>query len=177
MPNWCINNLVITGDKKELKKFVKEAKSKEKDISFSKLYPIPKELEETSSPAKIVAEKDYEKEVKEVKKRGFFTGLPMTKKTQKEVIKKYGFDNWYDWCRANWGTKWDLSNVEVEYEDDEYLEASFDTAWCPPLEAFDKISKDYPNLHFRLKYEEEGCGFMGVAKFENGQTSDQCIDL
>jgi hypothetical protein len=40
---------------------------------------------------------------------------------------KYGKDNWYDWCRERWGTKWDAFDTRVEKEC-----IQFTTAWCPP---------------------------------------------
>lgn len=38
----------------------------------------------------------------------------------------YGEDNWYDWCRANWGTKWNAC-----YSDICHISRSieFETAW------------------------------------------------
>ena len=34
-------------------------------------------------------------------------------------------------------------------------------AWGPPIEAFDKISQDFPKILFCLYYEEPGMGFCG----------------
>ena len=41
MPNWCDNTLMIEGDKKQIAKFKKEAKTKESELSFDALLPTP----------------------------------------------------------------------------------------------------------------------------------------
>jgi hypothetical protein len=73
----------------------------------------------------------------------------------------------YDWCVNNWGTKWDVSEVDLdqdtEYDDHGFVYYCFQTAWAPPVEWLKKVAKMFPELRFRLKYEEEGVGFMGVA--------------
>lgn len=50
MPNWCENTLKVTGKEIELKRFVDAAKTDELELSFDKLVPMPKELENTKSP-------------------------------------------------------------------------------------------------------------------------------
>ena len=43
----------------------------------------------------------------------------------------------YDWCVEHWGTKWDVG--DEFYEDDtdpKYFDASFDSAWAPPVAAY-----------------------------------------
>jgi len=41
----------------------------------------------------------------------------------------------------------------------------------------EKVSQQYPNLSFGLKYDESGMAFMGVAKAEKGKLiKDECID-
>lgn len=86
---------------------------------------------------------------------------------------------WYEWCIENWGTKWDAQEVRAEEIDpeQEYLKWFFETAWSPPVAWLTKIATMFPTLSIRLKYEEEGAGFMGVAKAENGKVKDNYIDL
>jgi hypothetical protein len=40
----------------------------------------------------------------------------------------------------------------------------------------EKVAKRYADLEFGLKYDEEGAGFMGMAKAKNGKVRDQCLD-
>jgi len=156
MPNWCENTLVVSGDKKTIKQFKQKAKGTDdekgkNDLSLGNFIPMPKELEDTTSPSE-----------------------PDTKKS-KELIKKYGAKNWYDWKIQNWGVKWDVK-AELVSEEDGYLEYVFDSPWSPPLEWLETVAKLYKTLFFRLKYEEEGMGFLGVAKAEKGKMDDQSID-
>lgn len=51
-------------------------------------------------------------------------------------IVEYGAATWYDWNNANWGVKWD---ADVEIFDDG-AEMTCSTAWCPPVEAFQKLA-------------------------------------
>lgn len=80
---------------------------------------------------------------------------------------KYGYASWYDWRISKWGTKWPESELRIgqEYtinsDGTATIAFNFDTAWGPPIEAFNKISKDYPNLLFCLYYEEPGMCFCG----------------
>ena len=62
--------------------------------------------------------------------------LVSTKKaeTLKELRNTYGHDNWYDWRIANWGTKWNSYDCELDESqvDLGILDYRFDTAWAPP---------------------------------------------
>lgn len=64
----------------------------------------------------------------------------------------------YNWSVENWGTKWDASVYEYSMEE-EHLYISFDTAWGPPIEFYNKLGV----LGFEVEafYREEGMGFAG----------------
>jgi len=154
MPNLCECQLTIIGNnqKDEIKKFIKRAKIDEvepSDISIEKFLPTPKELDDTD-----------------------------TETENSEFIKKYGASNWYDWRVMNWGTKWDIIGGERTSEDDEdeKIDYMFETAWSPPIEALQSISKLYPKFVFVLKYEETLTGFIGIAKFINGKVDNKVIN-
>jgi len=83
--------------------------------------------------------------------------------------------NWYDWRVEHWGTKWDVQG-DLVYDDEEYLEYCFESAWSPPTPFLEKVSKDFPLLRFVLKYEEEGIGFIGRAIACNGVLDDACLE-
>lgn len=80
-----------------------------------------------------------------------------------KVKEKYGFDNWYDWRVANWGTKWNA--VDSDY--DEKMESiKFDTAWAIPYPIIAKIADENPDVKLD-GYSEEETGW-----FEEYETND-----
>jgi hypothetical protein len=89
---------------------------------------------------------------------------------------KYGHLHWYDWAIENWGTKWDVSNEHVYETTHGYVPGvfnkfsfAFDTAWGPPEQWITSLSKECPDLRFRLEYYELGCWFAGVLEIENSK--------
>ena len=131
----------------DIELFRDKAVGEDTELSLNNFHPMPRELECTVSPSSP---------------------------RNKALIDKYGADNWCDWCTRNWGTKWDVQAV-LEAEGEGYLEYSFQSAWSPPLEWLEKVTWDYPGLSFRLKYEEEGAGLIGVATAEEGNVRNRSI--
>ena len=141
MPNWCWNNLEVTGDEKQLREFVeKSTKDKEREFSFNGTYPMPKTLRITAG-----------------------THLSFIEKIKRYInIKLYGHDNWYNWSIANWGTKWDACESCINNNDINFFSVSFETAWGPPIDWIDNIMEDFPDLCFELEYEEPGMCYGGI---------------
>jgi len=73
--------------------------------------------------------------------------------------------NWYNWRLNKWGTKWDVHCHFVEYEKDKggtyTVELSFDSAWSPPVQAFEILKEQYPEIDVDHYYFEPGCDFCG----------------
>jgi hypothetical protein len=88
-----------------------------------------------------------------------------TGKTAFENEKKYGFQNWYDWRIANWGTKWDAYD---QYKVDDNTIA-FNTAWSDPSPVIGKIAKDNTNMRIDHKYADEMPNFVGHTVYERGE--------
>ena len=147
MPNWCNNNITITGPNKiidKIEKIVKNEKyEKPEDGLLEYFYPMPKGLRDTTA--------DGSKD--------------------KAMMKKYGYSNWYDWAVDNWSTKWDVNEFHgVERTelgiDESEISFGFDSAWAPPINAYDKFIEDNSNVTIRATYFEGGCDFMGI--WDNG---------
>lgn len=70
-------------------------------------------------------------------------------------IDNYGYIDWYNWTRDNWGTKWNACDV---YINDDILE--FNTAWSCPLPILDKLAKlcYLYNVEFTGKWADEDMG-------------------
>jgi len=77
--------------------------------------------------------------------------------------------DWYDWNVSNWGTKWDVSDVETNHSEGE-LVYSFSTAWSAPMPVIEKLMAD-PKLRIVLFYEEEQ-GWGGQLIMENSVISE-----
>jgi len=150
MPNWCENQISITGPNSvidKIEKIVKEEKEDNGLLNF--FHPMPKELEGTTSPSSS-ADKPQ----------------PMVE----------GFDNWYDWRNANWGTKWEVCEfygVDRSYinDDESQITVGFSSAWAPPLEAYQRFLDKHPVI-LEARYYEPGCDFMGI--WDNGD--DTCYE-
>jgi hypothetical protein len=99
-----------------------------------------------------------------------------------ELMAKYGSVDWYWWRVNNWGTKWDLNeinNLQITIEG-EYKIITFtcDTAWSPPEEGFQRISAmpEFRNVYFYAQYHEPGMAFEGFFSFVNGESRGaECV--
>ena len=74
----------------------------------------------------------------------------------------------YEWERINWGVKWGASDAHMHHSEDKMVCYSFQTPWSPPMDFMEKIVKDYPELCFKLEYEEPGMAFAGKTEWQDG---------
>ena len=152
MPNWCQNNLSIYGKQEEMKKIMEIITIREDEYSLlDTLYPTPEELNIGDVSIQTVSEQ------------------------QTANFEKFGYKSWYEWRIDKWGTKWPETDISVgqEYTENQdgtsVIAFNFDTAWGPPIDAFNKISKDYPDVLFCLYFEETGMGFCGSRVWAKGE--------
>ena len=159
MPNWCDNQVTITGPNSvidKIEKIVKEESNNAENGLLQFFHPMPKELLETEAGpiAKTKAEKDERKARK----------------------LEFGAENWYDWRCNNWGTKWELCEFYgVDKQTDALIGHStisfgFSSAWSPPIGAYEQFLIDNKDCSLKAYYYEGGCDFMG--EWDNGQ--DDC---
>ena len=156
MPNYCNNVVEIRGPAASVKPLVDHR------LDFQKIHPMPKDLD-------ITAGREGPDDSPEQK--------ALVAK-EKANLKKYGHKNWYDWCVAEWGTKWnaggDNDAMMVDYDEDQADTAialfQFDTAWAPALGVLERLKSDHPELWISCRYSEPGMGFYG--RWEDGQ--DEC---
>lgn len=140
MPNWCSNSLRI-GHKDPAKvQLVIDALANKS--FFATLLPCPQELKDTDSGG--VAEN--EKEAHEAQ--------------QALNREKFGYTDWYEHNLAVWGTKWDISDVNIAEHEENELYISFTTAWSPPLRGYKNLRKLGYEIH--AMYYESGMCFCGI---------------
>ena len=136
MPNWCLNNLTVShNDNAMMKRFIDAYNS---DNLCNEFVPEPKEVQENDDI--------------------------------------HDPNCWYNWRINNWGTKWDIGAGDderhglkasvVEWNNGSSLEAtcSFDSAWSPPVELYNKLVELGYNVH--ASYFEPGMSFCGI--YHNG---------
>ena len=86
-----------------------------------------------------------------------------------------------DWRDKYWGCKSEEEAVEVmelswepipeekyEQNSSDQIRISFETPWAPPLEGLDFIAKKLKNLQFKIFYEDENLGYIGVTHWIEG---------
>jgi hypothetical protein len=158
MPNYCNNVVEIQGPQHILKTLV------DHKLDFQKIHPYPPELD-------ITAGREGADDSPE--QRALVAA-------EESNLEKHGYKNWYDWCVANWGTKWnaggDNDAMQVDYDEDVGNQGialfQFDTAWAPPLGVLEKLMETHPELSIECRYHEPGVGFFGV--WTDG--SDRCYE-
>ena len=158
MPNWCNNELKITGDKTELECF----------RAFAKGNGIVWDGEDAITNA----------EGDKVRYEYDFDFSKFIRPTNKELDKPYGSGEAYGyyWCIENWGTKWNACDIQVYPSEDQTgdeeigdeLIYAFTTAWSPMSQKlFDAMLEMFPKLEFSYRFYEEGCCFVGESSTEN----------
>jgi hypothetical protein len=138
MPNWCYNGVTLRHEDPAM--IDRAANSKGLLMEF---LPTPQPLIDTQA-----------------------TGLETEQ--QAENIRQFGYKDWYDWNINNWGTKWDFELENVERVDANTITASFDSAWSPPIEAYEKMEQ--LGFEIEAKYYEPGMAFCGT--YETGCGED-----
>jgi Ferredoxin-like domain in Api92-like protein len=173
MPNWCVNELTITGKTKDLDAFAAVIEIKE-DGTYKGLkdtfLPTPRELSFHTGGTTIDGKQCdawYEHDL-----NGTIVRTPVTDREKKRFKKQYGADNWYDWCLVNWGAKWgDHDGCAKRRAKSVWLE--FDTPWGPPEQGIETISGRFPTLTFTLRYWERGMGFQGKTVCKAGAIASE----
>ena len=92
--------------------------------------------------------------------------------------RQFNVEGWYDWRVNNWGTKWDVCEVEIDEEiaNDQgrflfdadtrsWFEFRCWTAWGPPVPVWDKLHELGVKVH--ATYQDEGGMFEG--EYVDGQ--------
>jgi hypothetical protein len=161
MPNWCENDLAISGPEKDGYAFFDHALGKNEGgerlvLDFNKFVPEPgtitRDLIQHLPP-----------------------GISAAECPDDEL--------WYYWRLGHWGTKWQPDRFQVEgaevseaglvgipvYGGEAEVMVTFDTAWSPPLPVILAMSRTFPTLRFELRYFESSCGFNGLYVCEGGE--------
>ena len=178
MPNWVSNEVKFIGKKEHVAALLELVKSEDRDFDFSKIASIPKELENTQAPTKIISQKEYDEQEERLAKgelteseKSWGISRGLTKELSDEYHKRFGADNWYSWQTQNWGTKWNASDVIVS-EDSVF----FNTAWSTPEPIFVALSMQFPEVVISVRFADEDFGYnVGEFSLLNGNEVDSNI--
>jgi len=152
MPNWVFNSIVVEGAKADVDAFLEHAKK----------------------PTPFCANDDHEREF------NFHSFITPPADKVEEYLGQSGWIggeqvgsgefNWYQWNNANWDTKWNACDVNIDRHSDGSVSIRFDTAWCQPTPIFCAMAEQFPNLNFDIEYEEEQ-GWGGTIRFVKGEVA------
>ena len=142
MPNWCNNNLTLTHEDPAMIQRAKEALDRGEFLN--EFIPVPKDLQIVAGSVGDPIEQ-----------------AKLEAQTQANV-EKYGYGNWYDFCVGEWGTKWDVGadGTTDVHPDGKMLHTYFDSAWSPPVNAYEKLVE--MGFGVEAMYYEGGMGYAGV---------------
>ena len=133
MPNWCNNTLEL--EHKDPAMIERARAAMIRGEFLHEFIPVPKELSEAVAN---------------------FT-------TNEALVEKYGFSDWYGFCVANWGTKWDVGGDDYgapTITESGKMIAGFDSAWAPPTTAMERLAA--MGFTVKLYYYEPGMCFAGI---------------
>ena len=89
-------------------------------------------------------------------------------------------EDWYSWRVSNWGTKWDVSDEGLEFIDNgdgtSMITGWFDSAWAPPIEAYNTFLDDMDNCSIVASYYEPGMDFAGFYTDGDDEYCDNLTD-
>ena len=179
MPNHCNNTLYIQTSV-PFSEFLKYKAPWDDDnrpdgyyLSFDKVVPMPKILRHTvswswSKRKFTIFGKEFSILRFDNIKNNILTSI---------ALAVYGYSDWYNWCIANWWTKWDAYDVETTIEEDLWIgwdinscTILFQTAWSPPIayyeELFAFLLERDPSVQMDATYVEPGFAFCGT--WDNG---------
>ena len=163
-----------------------EKSTHENVFDFNQLITMPEEIERTTSPTKIVDTQKEADELNEKDKDTIFNHgrvVAITKAQSELRGEMYGMTttwewgedksfsagkqvkvpivNWHDWATEYWGTKWNSSDARVIDIPNDSLVYEFQSPWGPPIAIYERLVKDFPNLHIHwymggVEMEQEG---------------------
>lgn len=180
MPNHITSRLKITGTETQVKEVLDFVKSRNEDgddilMDFNKIIPMPESLDVESSSVGddgmryILGLSGNTIERHAYTKSEHYRKMEKMKEENPEWFKKhieagkqylrntaeYGCKTWYEWCRNNWGTKWNAYNIQMVAPN----VIEFQTAWNGVPDLMAKLSDKFPEVEFDYIYADENCGF------------------
>jgi len=143
MPNYCHNSVVLTHADPAMVQRAKDAFVNGRFLE--EFIPVPASLH--IEAGRVGDDTDPEQ-------------IKLHEQTMNN-LRVYGYANWYDFCVNEWGTKWEIGSAGGEACQDipNGINFSFNSAWSPPIAAYEKLTK--MGYYIEAIYYEPGMGFCG----------------
>lgn len=185
MPNYCRNLIkVVDGNFQSVTDFMK---SEERNFDFNKLIPMPQSMLYLKKYNGISRQSElgfkywsapYKSDkyafINEIKRWGF--DLRETLREGLDRLYAYaesGHWNSLDWARANWGTKWNAFDIDIDKSDKTIF---FNTAWNAPIPIYKALAKQFPEHTINVLYYDEGEFFAGYCNIKDGKEYGEDFD-
>ena len=198
MPNHVINILSFEGDKTKIRQMLEVIKDDEyglHSVDFNKIIPMPPSLDleassrtqaglaaykdfidvytlggtintEHLSDIPVASEQRFLEARTDIRREDFALG-----KQAWNNLRQYGAATWYDWCYANWGTKWNAYGYEDVPAPPAENVLTYLTAWDGVPKLVAALSNRFPDVEFQYEYADEDVGFnVGRMDFLDGET-------
>jgi hypothetical protein len=143
MPNWCNNTLEL--EHKDPAMIERASAAMKRGEFLHEFIPVPKELSEAAADGSV----------------------------KEDLVAKYGYSDWYGFCVANWGTKWDVGSDDYgspTITAEGKMIAGFDSAWAPPTAAMERLAA--MGFAVKLYYYEPGMCFAGIWEGNEDSSND-----
>lgn len=167
MPIWCESDLTITGQ--DVQKVLDYVASEDSVLDFDKVIPYPAKYKELDVRAeeygkKVMAIYDENLSEQETEKKLIALGVEYN-----APVHDGHSQGGYQWCNANWGTKWNACNPRISSQSKKRAMIKFETPVAPPVRVIATLADKFPEFTFQMKYYEMDMEFQGTLKFENGK--------
>lgn len=164
MPNWVMNVVKFDASGEKMNEIKRTITDEKCNFDFNKIIPMSPSLKLTSGS---ITERslDCYRNGTDRNRRDMlmekykidgdaFDAYYELGKAYDANIQQYGYPTWYEWCNANWGTKWNAS--ETYWNSDNIV--TFETAWSCPFPIFERLSEMFPDVQFEVAFADEDIG-------------------
>lgn len=179
MPNWCEHDITVTSyNLPELAALQQEvfgstdpsAVTEANQCSLLDTFlPVPEALVDTTSPSRPpYSDKQIADCTDATMREQMCRAVARHHADAQALCDMVGFDNWYDWSLATWGTKWP-DRIYAAERRPRSLRITGACPWSPPVPGLLRISQMFPSLRFTIDYFEAGMGFAGKIVIAAGE--------
>lgn len=182
MPNWITNRITLHGaDQNEINKVINFLRSKDSEVDFNKIIPMPEELRHTEAGNKAdyawayyhakelgdFAEIDKMLDYEWVKREGIKTRDELLEyllgemtdiyeygKELHRLDELYGCHDWYEWSLEHWGVKWNACDARREGN-----VITFEAPWEGVPRLMLMVSEKFPQVTMDYEFADEDFGY------------------